>query len=107
MITVYYAREGDEHELTITGHAGYAAHGQDIVCAGVSAIAFALLGYLEECEDEIDDLEGPVVENGRVYICCTGKEKTANAFRMAVVGLRQIADSYPDHVDIQIVPPGE
>lgn len=107
MIRVYYAQKGDAHELTISGHAGYAEHGQDIVCAGVSAIAFALLGYLEECEDEVEELDGPIVECGSIYVSCKGKPNIANAFHMAVCGLKQIADSYADYVDIQIVPQGE
>ena len=107
MIRVAYFRNGNDHELSINGHAGYAEHGQDIVCAGVSAIAFALLGYLEECEDEVEELDGPIVECGSIYISCTGNQNIATAFHMAVCGLKQIADSYADYVDIQILPQGE
>lgn len=107
MITVYYAQEGGTHELTISGHAGYAEYGRDIVCAGVSALGYALLGYLEKCEDDVEEMEGPIVECGNIYVSCTGNQNIATAFHMAVCGLKQIADSYPDHVDIQIVPTGE
>lgn len=107
MISVYYARDGDAHELTISGHAGYAEHGHDIVCAGVSALAFALLGYLEEYEDEVEELDGPIVENGSVYISCKGNENIATAFQVVVGGLKQISNSYSDYVEIQIVPQGE
>lgn len=45
MIRITVAREGDTHTLTITGHAGAAPKGQDIVCAWVSAVyQTALLG---------------------------------------------------------------
>ena len=33
--------------LTVTGHADYAPHGQDIVCAAVSALVYALMAALE------------------------------------------------------------
>jgi len=40
MIKVLVKRnaEGNIHALTVEGHSGYAEHGQDIVCAGVSAL---------------------------------------------------------------------
>jgi uncharacterized protein YsxB (DUF464 family) len=34
--------------FTATGHAGYAPHGEDILCAGVSAIAQTVIGSLED-----------------------------------------------------------
>jgi uncharacterized protein YsxB (DUF464 family) len=39
--------EGEEGcILSATGHAGYAPYGQDIVCAGVSALLYGLVSYL-------------------------------------------------------------
>ena len=37
-----------ERRITVSGHAGHAPVGQDIVCAAVSALMYALAGYLEE-----------------------------------------------------------
>lgn len=39
-------REGGV-ELFAHGHAGYAPHGQDVVCAGVSALLYGFVAYLE------------------------------------------------------------
>ena len=36
----------EENRLTVCGHAGYAARGEDIVCAAVSALVYALIGDL-------------------------------------------------------------
>ena len=58
MIRINYCREEDRHRLTVDGHAGYAEHGRDIVCAGVSAISFALLGYLQQCDAEMAECAG-------------------------------------------------
>ena len=99
MIRVYYARGEGEHELSISGHAHYADYGQDIVCAGVSAIAFSLLGWLEHNEEELSDLSVSEVE--QFYLSCKGSEKIDTAFQMAVIGLVQIAREYPDHVEIE------
>ena len=38
----------DGTHVTVCGHAGHAPAGQDIVCAAVSALVYALAGSLEE-----------------------------------------------------------
>lgn len=88
MIEIRYAAENGRHRLHIYGHAGYGEYGADIVCAGVSAITFALLGYLE--------LGQPAA--AEVDITAHDDETVRAAFAMAVCGYRQIADQYPDHV---------
>ena len=51
MITVKHHNYG----MTIEGHAGYADAGQDIVCAGVSAIVQTLIQSVEDLTvDTID-----------------------------------------------------
>lgn len=49
-MTVKLARipSGMIRRFTVTGHAGYAPHGEDILCAGVSAIAQTVIGSLED-----------------------------------------------------------
>lgn len=101
MIRAYFTEDKGELELTIDGHAGYAEHGKDIVCAACSGITYALLAYLEEHSDEVTDVAGPVVESGCFFISCKGTERVATAFHMAVLGLRKIGSQYPDYVTIQ------
>lgn len=100
MIRVYYNRGEGEHELTINGHAGYAEYGKDIVCAGVSAIAFALLGWLENNQEEITQLDELMVEDGQVYIACAGSDNVNVAFQVALMGFIQIAREHPEYVTI-------
>lgn len=38
MIDIKINMKSGDMEIKVKGHAGYAPHGQDIVCAGVSAI---------------------------------------------------------------------
>ena len=101
MIRAYFIDDRDELELSVEGHAGYAEHGRDIVCAACSGITYALLAFLEEHSDEATDIAGPVVENGCFYVSCKGTEKIRAAFTMAALGLRKIAAQYPSHVMIQ------
>ena len=101
MIRVYYVRGEGEHELTINGHAGYAEYGKDIVCAGVSAITYALLAWMEHNEEEITQFDELMVEDGQVYIACAGSDKLTTAFQVALMGLIEIARAHPDYVDIE------
>ena len=102
MITVNYDRNGDTHTLEVRGHARYADKGDDIVCAGVSAIVYALLGWLEnkyvnEADINLDD------DKGEIKIVCDGGEDIATVFYMTAIGLEQIAMTYPAHVETNIV----
>ena len=102
MIQAKYTKEDNTHNLTVYGHAGYAEKGTDIVCAGVSAIVQALIGWIENnpVYDEsisIDD------RNGEVLIECTGGEDVSAVFYLTAIGLEQIANTYPDNVQIDII----
>ena len=101
MIRVYYTRGEGKHELNINGHAGYAEYGRDIICAGVSAITFALLGWMEHNEEEITQLDELMVEDGQVFIACAGTNNLNTAFQVAIMGLIQIARAHPEYVSIE------
>ena len=54
MIEVSVRKDG----VTISGHAGYAAFGYDIVCAGATALAQTLIKSVEDLtEDEIKEID--------------------------------------------------
>jgi uncharacterized protein YsxB (DUF464 family) len=101
MIRARYTVDENTHTLTVIGHANYAEYGKDIVCAGVSSLVQALIGWLEETYTEADISID--TENSEVVISCDGGEDIAAVFYMASIGLEQIADSYPDHMQIDII----
>ena len=97
-------RVGDhDYDLTIQGHAGYSDAGNDIVCAGVSAIAYTLLGFLDNHSDDIESISAQV-KSGDLCIRCSGGEKVRLAYDMAMIGIQQIAMKYPRHVQVTIHP---
>lgn len=102
MIRAIYEAEGNTHTLSVNGHAKYGKHGEDIVCAGVSALVQALIGWAEnhphtvECVS-IDDKDGEVI------ISLTGEEDVAAVCYMTAIGMEQIAQEYPNHVTIDII----
>ena len=101
MIKIRYSK-GENlayHHLLIRGHAQAAPSGHDIVCAGVSAIAFALLAYLEQNAEH--DTYPPEIEPGTMDIFVVQDDEGIRAaFEMAILGLEQIANHYPQYVEI-------
>lgn len=96
MIDIQYERSDEGHALSITGHAGYAAHGEDIVCAGVSAITYALVGYIDSYGEDI--LTNYIMADGHVEIACGNDTSIDTAFAMACIGYSLIAREYTQFV---------
>lgn len=85
-------------DLRLTGHAGFAPVGGDIVCAGVSAL-WGALSY--ELDDWQDKGRGRLLEeDGLLCFCPEARwEREAVAlFRLTWRGLEMIAGSYPANV---------
>ncbi len=96
MIRVFSHRCGGKYRLYVTGHAGYAP-GNDIVCAGVSALVGALVQYAKAnpaCRHLRCNMQ-----SGEVFLSCRGG--LGAGFDMIVGGLAAIAASYPDHVAVE------
>lgn len=102
MIRAKYTVIDNTHTLVVVGHADYEEYGKDIVCAGVSALVQALIGWIEENHYKAESITVDIQE-GEVIISCSGDEDVAAVFQMASIGLEQIADGYPDHVQIDII----
>ena len=102
MVRATYTVDENTHTLTVTGHANYAEYGKDIVCAGISSIVQALIGWLEENYYKANNITVNPKE-GEVIISCEGGEDIDAVFNMASIGLEQIADSYPSHMQIDII----
>lgn len=101
MIRVRYTRAGAEHALEVTGHAGFCP-GNDVVCAGCSAVVLALLGYLRNAPEHVTALDEQIAEPGMARVRCTGDDCAAQAFRQAVIGLLQIQEGYPDYLQVAV-----
>lgn len=93
--------QGRNYLLTLDGHAGYNP-GRDIVCAGISAIVYTLAGYLYNAGDHVNQMKNNILTPGHVCILCSGDAFVREAYRMAAIGLAQIAAEYPDHLTIMI-----
>lgn len=92
MIEVSRSKES----IRICGHAGYAEHGKDIVCAAVTALAQTLIMSVEELTDDEIQYE---ISPGRVEIYYrdlseAGKLLVDSFF----IGIERIAEAFPQNV---------
>lgn len=81
-----------EQGLLVSGHAGYAPVGQDIVCAAVSALTLTLIrGLREIAEMEIKSRESP----GSIHIEWQHMNDTGKALIDTwFLGICSVAESY-------------
>ena len=113
MIWIRVTRRADGLELMAKGHAGYAPRGQDVVCAGVSALLYGFVAYLEglspiaTAENLSADRDFPHLEVSegdgelRIKTCGLGGRDTTG-LSVVEAGLRLIADCFPAYVTLDM-----
>lgn len=94
--------------LHCKGHAGGGPAGQDIICAGVSALSMALLNQLNEEEEKGTIRSRWKMEPGEMTLKAEVKaprhKKTIrDYFKVIIMGLQAMAENYPEHIDIREV----
>jgi len=111
MIRIRVTRRDSGLEISAEGHAGYAPVGQDIVCAGVSALLYGFVAYLKELSPiataENSHPEGRAAlwevseGDGRLWVRTHGMGGRDKAgFASIEAGIRLIAACYPDFVTL-------
>lgn len=87
-----------EDEITVSGHAGYAETGKDIVCAGVTAL---VQGLIRSIEDLTSDQIQYDITPGRADIyfrnLSEAGELLVDSFFLGICGIVQ---DFPEHVKI-------
>ncbi len=85
--------------IEISGHAGYAELGKDIVCAGVTALTQTLIQSIENLtDDKIEYRISPgkvEVEYGNL------SEKSKTLVDSFFVGICLIAEEFPEYVKVR------
>lgn len=101
MIKISVMRQDDDKivGLSVEGHAGAGAYGQDIVCAGISALAQSvILGLAEHLHREITyDVKPGYLS---VALKSEADDLTEATFSVAVLGFREIEKSNPKNVSL-------
>ena len=96
-ITFYRSRDDIINGFESLGHAGFAEAGEDIVCAGVSALVLNAVNSVEaftedSCEIETDE------ESGLISLMFTHKpsKEATLLMKSLMLGLEGIRDAYGD-----------
>lgn len=97
-------------KIEISGHAGAGKKGQDIVCAAESMLVGALIRSLEIAKNrgrtEFGYKEGPE-GSGEITIWANPWNNSVTEvkayFKMAVNGMKMLAEQYPEYVKIREV----
>ncbi len=96
MISAEFSRNKEGYSLRMSGHAGSPSEGGSIVCAAVSGMFYALLGYIiNECRSvKINE-----VRSGSADIECSPDGESA--MKLTYIGLLQIAATFPESISVK------
>ncbi len=103
MTRVRIFREGKHIQgFEISGHTGYADHGEDIVCAAISAVSqTCAIGITEVLRIKADTFADG--ESGLLRLSLPTGESSGEAqavLATMIAGLKSIQDQYPDYLRI-------
>lgn len=90
-----------DFSMQIIGHAGYAEKGKDIVCAGISTLAFTFIQMLDRYSDMLTQYEYET-SDGVMKISFTYINK--NFFEPIIstilCGFSMLSDTYPENISL-------
>ena len=107
MISASFSRGNDNGiTLRLTGHAGMAKTGEDVICASASILAYTVAQSLQFLYEEGGLEEKPFIrlDSGDAEITAIPKQETYNEalhiFFVAQVGYHLLAHNYPQYVEL-------
>jgi len=100
--------DGCQLKLTVKGHSGSENSGRDVVCASVSAL---LQTFVVGVETEVDGKVFGTYESGNCDLIIKVPDEKQSLFKSVSeifrFGFRKIAESYPEHVEVNITQEGD
>ena len=109
MIKISIHRDDMMAQFIVSGHAGYAPKGQDIVCAGVSTITNLLENLAQAWREAMPTMRNLVSvdddDNGpcHVMIDSSGNAAVNSAIDCIIDAYQQVAEQYPAQVTVQML----
>ena len=109
MIRVTFHKK--DHELVsfeMTGHAGFGEYGEDIVCAGVSALAITTVNSIEKLAGYQPIVDVDEVEGGYLYfevvrdVTEVQAQTTQILLNSLLLGLEDIQSEYQDFLAVTV-----
>ena len=94
-VTIYKDSNKSIRGFHISGHAGYADAGKDIVCAGVSTLVVTISNAIEKfTTDKFECYEDEEAGDVRLSFTDTVSNESNILMNTLVLGLTDISDSY-------------
>jgi len=94
-------------ELKISGHAGQAEKGQDIVCSAVSILFYTLAQAVADSEDMLTEAPVTNMEDGNGYVSCKPKEEykatMQRTYWTILTGFELLTQAYKEYVSFAVV----
>lgn len=113
MVHLLFGKKGDQIFLTARGHAGYAAHGQDMVCAAATMLAYTLgqTAMVLAAEGKLEGDPSISIQSGDADIAFTPKAEhraeCLTSMRVIENGAQCLAGSFPGNCQIHYVGYGD
>lgn len=94
--------------LRMNGHAGGGPAGQDVICAGLSTLACALINMLNEEQEKGHIIADWNIRPEPLEVSISAKPKTEHYrqrtkdyFRVIIMGLKAMAQNYPENIELK------
>ena len=94
-------------ELKVSGHAGQAEKGRDIVCSAVSILFYTLAQAIADSEELLEEKPVIEIEDGNGYVSCKPKQEflptMQRTYWTILTGFELLTQEYKDYVSFAIV----
>ena len=108
-VKIKYRKDTREASLLLSGHAGQAEAGRDIVCASASILAYTAAQIVAAMESHGDLTSPPTVklDSGNAEISCVSRNDDTYAellYMLFVIGMgyKLLAKNYPQYIELTI-----
>lgn len=97
MTRVSLSKDESCWHLIVYGHAGYAAAGNDDVCAGISTLTFTLMNYIGQYDQIWKDITEipPAID---MWVAST--PEIDEIMNFVITGYRLIEEQYPEYIKV-------
>ena len=85
-------------KITVSGHAGYAEPGKDIVCAAISTLTQVLIASVEELTAA--KIKAAVTSGYTDIVIEESTERAQVLIDSFFIGCQMVADQYPEYVRV-------
>ena len=94
MIKIKYTKDS----LELTGHAGYANYGKDIVCASVSTLVVCSINNMKSIDEDSVDYKD---DGNKITIKVFNNDYSKIIFENLIQMLEELAKDYPKNIKIE------